>query len=136
MQRTQPKAEEKKRTVKDLPPEIQEQLQNLGRGNPGPTVQNSGGGDNSNTQFATLGLWVARRHGLPVEACLGGVERHFRTSQNRDGGWGYSGIGGNDSTATMTGAGVLCLAIVDGTISDLKKAARSQGAGHRHRQGY
>ena len=127
VQRTQPKAEEKKRTVKDLPPEIQEQLQNLGRGNPAENVV--GGGDNSNTQFATLGLWVARRHGLPVEASLGGVERHFRTSQNRDGGWGYSGTGANDSSATMTGAGVLCLAIVDGTISDLKKARDPKAPG-------
>jgi hypothetical protein len=115
----QPKEEPKKRTVKDLPPEILEQLQALGRN--GPPQQTILTGDNSNTQFATLGLWVARRHGLPVETALAAVEAHFRTSQNRDGGWGYQTGSGNESTATMTGAAVLCLAIVDGTISDLKR---------------
>jgi hypothetical protein len=115
--RTQPKQEEKKRTVKDLPPEILEQLQNLGRVN----VAQVNNGDNSNTQFATLGLWVARRHGLPVEPALARVEAHFRTSQNRDGGWGYQTGSGSESTATMSGAGILCLAIVDGTINEIKR---------------
>ena len=32
------------------------------------------GSDNSNTQFAILGLWVARRHGLPVDGALAAVE--------------------------------------------------------------
>ncbi len=48
-------------------------------------------GDNSNTQFALLALWAARRHDVPVEcAALLSYERYRRT-QNQDGGWGYAG---------------------------------------------
>src|SRR5262249_10052952 len=37
---------------------------------------------NSNTQFATLALWVARRHGVPIDRSLRLIVRRFRTSQN------------------------------------------------------
>ena len=36
------------------------------------------GTDNSNTQFATLGLWAAGRHGVPMERrspCSAGASR-------------------------------------------------------------
>jgi hypothetical protein len=74
-----------------------------------------GGGDNSNTQFAILGLWVARRHGVPVDKALAVVDDRFRQSQNADGGWGYMvpqgmGPGMSISTAPMTCAGLLGLA--------------------------
>jgi hypothetical protein len=45
--------------------------------------------DNSNTQFAILALWVARRHGMPVERALAAAERRFRGTQNPDGAWDY-----------------------------------------------
>jgi hypothetical protein len=45
--------------------------------------------DNSNTQFALLGLWTARRYGVPVDEALARVEARFRKSQSLDGGWGY-----------------------------------------------
>jgi hypothetical protein len=45
--------------------------------------------DNSNTQFATLALWAARRHGVPAEPALAEVERRFRASQRPDGSWRY-----------------------------------------------
>jgi hypothetical protein len=67
------------------------------------------GDDNSNTQFATLALWIARRHHTKVDAALRSVESHFRRSQNADGGWGYRGMTG--STASMTCAGLLGLAV-------------------------
>jgi hypothetical protein len=56
------------------------------RGGPG---RPQGIGDNSLTQFATLALWVAHRHGLPVESSLRLVDQHFRSTQNPDGGWSY-----------------------------------------------
>ena len=34
-----------------------------------------GGGDNSNTQFATLGLWCARKHGLDIEKSAQGSKK-------------------------------------------------------------
>ncbi len=121
-----------RRTVNDLPPEIKAQLAQLGRPNPGGGVGFVVIGDNSNTQFATIALWVARRHGLPVDDALGRIALRFRSTQNPDGGWGYSPPltppgggpapvmmpGPHSSTATMTCAGVLGLTVVHGAIAD------------------
>jgi hypothetical protein len=81
--------------------------------------------DNSNTQFAILGLWVARRHGLPADGPLAIVNARFRASQSTDGGWDYKfhvGSGGKrpseKSTATMTCAGLLGLAAVYGAVGE------------------
>jgi hypothetical protein len=51
----------------------------------------SGGDDNSNTQFAVLAVWMARKHGVPVEDALRLVEQRFLATQSaRTGGWGYN----------------------------------------------
>ncbi len=80
-------------------------------------------GDNSNTQFAMMALWVARRHGLPVEAALQAVEARFRGSQYRNGGWGYDYVPfdpnldpGNDNPPrpAMTCAALLGVALGNG----------------------
>ncbi len=82
--------ETEKREVKDLAPEIQDQLKRLPARRAAFAAQEIRAGDNSNTQFAILALWVARRHGLPVDQALLETEARFRRSQNRaDGGWGY-----------------------------------------------
>jgi hypothetical protein len=77
-----------------------------------------GAGDNSNTQFATLGLWVARRHGVPADAALARLERRCRESQQLDGGWPYTWAPGkpigNLSTPAMTCSGLLGLAVAQG----------------------
>ena len=121
--REPPKPGERRRTAKDLPMEIQQQLAALHRMGGPPTVV---GSDNSNTQFATLALWVARRHGLPVEDALKRVEARFRSSQHADGGWGYfeQGTRGpmTGSTASMTCAGLLGLAVADGQTLESKPA--------------
>jgi hypothetical protein len=129
-QRDMPKPDGVKRTSKDLSPEIQQQLALLQRrGGMGVDV----GSDNSNTQFATLALWVARRYGLPVEEALKRVGARFRTSQHGEGGWGYfdpsmraRGLMGR-STASMTCAGLLGLAVADGETSE-KVRERKPGA--------
>jgi hypothetical protein len=46
-------------------------------------------GDNSNTQFALLGLWTARRHDIPAECPLLLTYRRFQVTQAGDGGWSY-----------------------------------------------
>src|SRR5262249_18872917 len=46
-------------------------------------------GDNSNTQFAILGLWVAQRHGVPARSALVANEQYFRATQLTDGSWAY-----------------------------------------------
>jgi hypothetical protein len=77
------------------------------------------GGDNSNTQFALLGLWTARRHGVPVDAALERVVHRFRRSQKADGGWVYNHT--TDVTSpTMTCAGLLALAVEMGMSKERK----------------
>jgi hypothetical protein len=74
--------------------------------------------DNSNTQFAVLGLWTARRHYVPVDRALALVVRRFRNSQKPTGGWGYLYQTSQDAaeswdttTPSMTAAGLLALAV-------------------------
>lgn len=50
------------------------------------------GDDNSNTQFAVIAVWMARKHGAPVDASLDLIEKRFMAMQDgRTGNWGYSG---------------------------------------------
>ena len=76
--------------------------------------------DNSNSQFATLALWVAQRHGLPVRRTLARIALRFDTSQNRDGSWGYRYRygGGEPESPSMTCVGLLGLAIGHGVAAD------------------
>ena len=117
---------EGKRTFRDLPKEIQEQVLLINRA--GPVWGEGSFGDNSNTQFATLALWVARRHGLPVDRALARIEARYRTSQHADGGWSYFYNGGpapavavihEPSTAAMTCAGLLGLAVGQGAAREV-----------------
>lgn len=97
--------------------ELQQQLTQMGlANNPLEQVLDQFSDDNSNTQFAILALWVARRHGLPVDAALNRVDKRFRQSQNSDGGWGYvySPRGSSvpaKSTPAMTCAGLIGLGV-------------------------
>jgi hypothetical protein len=103
-----------------LSPEIQRQLDLLARTGPPKTPAES---DNSNTQFAALALWAARRHGMPVAKALERVEAHFRSTQDPGGGWPYiipsertppQIAAETRPTATMTCAGVLGLVLAYG----------------------
>jgi hypothetical protein len=71
--------------------------------------------DNSNTQFAVLSLWVARRTTAAqstAEACIKKAIKRFRATQNSSGGWGYvdGGLLGAP-TLSMTCAGLLALGL-------------------------
>ncbi len=68
--------------------------------------------DNSNTQFGVLGLWVARKHGLPCEAAFNLIEKRFLSTQTNNGGWPY--VGTNPGSPSMTCAGLLGLAVAIG----------------------
>jgi hypothetical protein len=73
--------------------------------------------DNSNTQFAILALWTARRHEVPMKRTLNLIVRRFVTSQNDDGSWGYHFRYGGDSWLrpdTMTCVGLIGLAVGHG----------------------
>lgn len=45
--------------------------------------------DNSNTQFAILGVWSALRHGVPVDRTAALVRMRFQQTQNHDHSWSY-----------------------------------------------
>jgi hypothetical protein len=124
-----PKPGGPRRTPKDVSPQVQDQLAFLRNRGPFTGDQNVGAAlentDNSNTQFATLALWVLRRYGLPVDDAVKRVDARFRTSQGADGGWGYNlpsgGLAalGGGSSATMTCGGILGLLVAHGTVADL-----------------
>ncbi len=67
---------------------------------------NRGGGDNSNSQFAVLGLHEAERAGVRVSPLVWKqAERYWTACQRGDGSWGYTAGGGN-GTGSMTCAGI------------------------------
>jgi hypothetical protein len=76
--------------------------------------------DNSNTQFAILAMWVARRHDVPTDRTLNLIAKRFYTSQNPDGSWGYhyQNGGGNPERPPMTCVGLLGLAVARGLGQD------------------
>jgi VWFA-related protein len=88
---------------------------------------NRGQGDNSNTQFALLGLWAAGRHGFDSDEALESIDRHFRESQRSDGRWGYKvGFPGSEA---MSCAGLMGLAIAASRPSLAERqTARARGA--------
>ncbi len=53
-------------------------------------AQKEGFGDNSCTQFAVLGLWVASRTGIDIDRTLVQVSKRFTLTQLKDGGWHYN----------------------------------------------
>jgi len=75
--------------------------------------------DNSNSQFALLALWAARRHGVPTESTLQRAGERYRKSQNLDGGWGYQI--GKGTTGPMSCVGVLGLAMGIGTAPEFPR---------------
>ena len=69
-----------------------------------------GGGDNSNTQYALLGLHAASEAGFAVRPEVWfRARRYWETTQNHDGSWGYHPGGG--SSGSMTCAGISSLII-------------------------
>ncbi len=69
-------------------------------------------GDNSNTQFAILGLGAAERCGVAVpEETKRRAVSHWQATQNSDGGWGYRV--GNGSRLSMTCAGIASLHLLE-----------------------
>ncbi len=68
------------------------------------------GGDNSNTQYALLGLQAASEAGFAVKPEVWRLaRRHWETTQSSNGGWGYTP--GQSPSGSMTCAGVASLII-------------------------
>ena len=84
--------------------------------------------DNSNTQFGVLGVWVARKHGLPAEQALDLIERRYLAQQGQSGGWPYHGPGpGADGSPSMTCAGLIGLATAVGRREE-QRVLRAEAA--------
>jgi hypothetical protein len=106
----------------------------MGRVNPRGMLRGISG-DNSNTQFAMLALWVARRHGVPMERTLSLVDHRFQSSQNEDGGWGYQYDGFLAKTKpSMTCVGLLGLAIGHGFAQEIAAANKNKRDGNNPKQ--
>jgi hypothetical protein len=91
------------RKVTDLAQQIRAQLAMLR-----PNML--GQADNSNTQFAMIALWVAKRYGLPAQKALQAVQAHFERSQAEDGSWAYMNRPGiTQRSNAMACAGLLGL---------------------------
>src|SRR5262249_11671748 len=74
-----------------------------------------GFGDNSNTQYALLGLHEGHLAGAKIDPRVWKeIRDYYARTQRADGGWGYSTQEANGSTLTMTTAG-LCGMIIAGT---------------------
>jgi uncharacterized protein (TIGR03067 family) len=105
-----------RRRYEDLSDEVKQQLRLAERQ---VLIGGNGRSDNSNTQFASLALWVGRRQGLPVERALSRIDARFRASQAGDGGWDYSSTGRGASPA-MTCAGLLGLGVAHGVAAEIR----------------
>jgi len=96
----------------------------------------SGTTDNSNTQFAIVALWVARKYSpnqtKNIDNALQRAAQKFRDSQKEDGGWAYdpTQVTGFSfkSTGSMTCAGVLGLSLIAG-VKQQQQEAILQGPG-------
>ncbi len=94
-----------------------------------------GAGDNSNTQYAMLGLRSARRAGVEIPRQVWERnERFWRENQNGNGGWGYGPKGSFDHELSMTSAGVATLGICAEALHGLKawdivRESRNVGSG-------
>ncbi|HQR06421.1 MAG TPA: hypothetical protein PLN21_06340 [Gemmatales bacterium] len=93
----------------------------------------STGSDNSNTQFAVVALWVARKYNKPgsiLDQALARAEQKFRKSQHQDGGWGYDTTAGQaiaKPTGSMTCAGILGIALHAGARGQTQTSFKGQG---------
>jgi hypothetical protein len=69
--------------------------------------------DNSNSQYALLGLWAGRQAGVPIDRVLWEqIKEFYERTQERDGSWNYSKrFPGQPGTLPMTTAGVCGLVI-------------------------
>jgi hypothetical protein len=88
------------------------------------------GSDHSNTQFAILGLWVARKHGLPLDYALAQVEKRFRSCQQSSGWTYYFRVIPRSGNGSMTCAGLLGLAVGLGSApkgKETEEAKRDEG---------
>jgi hypothetical protein len=92
-------------------------------------ILKDGVGDNSCTQFAVLGLWVASRANINIDTTLNLVAQRFVQNQKSDGGWDYAINEKTGSGPAMTTAGLFCLSVATANRIRSQKAGAAAAAG-------
>jgi hypothetical protein len=88
----------------------------------------AGGSDNSNTQYAVLGLWAAATAGVPIErAVWQQIRDYYLNCQSHDGTWSYVGQPGAPGRLTMTSAGLCGLVIASQQLNDRREVPQADG---------
>jgi hypothetical protein len=91
----------------------------------------TGHGDNSNTQYALLGLYAGKSAGIAIPAEVWqAIRKYYEREQQPDGGWLYSSQGaphGPGSSLTMTTAGLSGLLIAGAELNKDREKPRGDG---------
>ncbi|MFO0815452.1 MAG: prenyltransferase/squalene oxidase repeat-containing protein [Gemmatales bacterium] len=99
------------------------------------SANNGTNADNSNTQFAVVALWVARKYGKPggpIDKALSLCEKRLRSSQDAAGAWNYETSTAGiimRPTGSMTCAGILSLALHAGARVSLQATFTDRAGG-------
>jgi hypothetical protein len=84
-------------------------------GRTGPKVS----GDNSNSQFALLGLYEAEQVGIEIDDRVWQrAAEYWRRCQHESGAWSYDGAGLQRATGSMTCAGIGAMVIASGQVHE------------------
>ena len=84
--------------------------------------------DNSNTQYALLGLHAGRLAGAKIDREVWqAIQDYYVTTQQPDHGWVYNPSTGRDSTLTMTTAGLCGLLISGMELNDGREVLQADG---------
>ena len=92
--------------------------------------QNTPGTDNSNSQYALLGLYAGKQAGAKIEeAVWDSIFRYYKDSQTPDGGWVYSfDYNSGSATLTMTVAGLCGLEIAGQELNAARRKLAPDGS--------
>jgi hypothetical protein len=91
-------------------------------------TQNSQNTDNSNSQYALLGLYAGKQAGAVVpREVWEGILRFYQTTQLEEGAWAYARIHGNAPRLTMTTAGLSGLLMAADALNDRREKPLQDG---------
>jgi hypothetical protein len=98
------------------------------------TPQGQGYHNISNSQFAAMALWAARRHQLPVGPALRAAAESARRRQHADGSWNYmAAADGAYMADSATCAGLIFLALGRAVEADSEAGKSASAASRRDR---
>jgi hypothetical protein len=111
--KTEPKKEKERTPANKLDPDLERRIEALEKNQPVDPTRRSEGvwADNSNSQFAVIALWIARRNHVPTDLALRKAEAWYRATYE-SGTWPYTNSGsGPDGRCATTCAGLIGLAV-------------------------